>query len=392
MGVDVKLLIIDQDQAHAEDIISRVANNFPQHLHIKPVEVRQEIARLGPDVIVLQEPGDDSGLQLLHYISNELPDALVVYLTEDRDPIKARDVNRSGAFDILFMPDEITALNDVLSRAVKAMQVQQKNKAKAAGSFTWGRGQVIAFYGGKGGAGRSLVASTLAQTLQLDSSSSVLLVDLNLQYGGLETFLDVEHERSLFDLTPVLKELNDNHIRNVTAIEPKSQMEVLLSPRDAEVAERITEEHVQRLLRTSRLYYDYILVDLPTEMNPVTYSALEEADRMFYVMTPDSPAIRTFGHVLNLFSKLSVDPTGRLEIILNRIHKDTELKEKDVKQHFNYPITAELREDAKRVQSAINRGVPLRSGRKEKKSSVFVKDIQKLSRVLLEQQANRSAS
>ncbi|QKI80685.1 AAA family ATPase [Kroppenstedtia eburnea] len=392
MGVDVKLLVVSEDEAHAEDVISRVANNFPQHLHIKASEVRQEIARLGPELVILQEPGGDLGLQLLHYISNELPDTLIIYLTEDRDPIKARDVNRSGAFDILFLPDEITALNDVLSRAVKAMSIQQKNKAKAAGGFTWGRGQVISFYSGRGGGGRSLIASTLAQTLQMDSNSSVLLVDLNLQYGGVETFLDVDHERSLFDLTPVLKELNDNHIRNVTAIEPKSHVEVLVSPRDAEVAERITEEHVQRLLRTARRYYDYILVDLSTDMNPVNYSALEEADRIFYVMTPDSPAIRTFGHVMKLFSKLSIDPTDRLEILLNRIHKDTELKEKDVKQHFNYPITAELREDAKRVQSAINRGVPLRSARKEKKSSPFVKDIQKLSSALLQQQSNRSAS
>ncbi|OYD06327.1 AAA family ATPase [Paludifilum halophilum] len=391
MSEEVRLLIVDEDEGHAQDMYGRVANTLPQYLHITPPEVRREIARLEPDIVLLQEPSDESGLQLLHYISNELPDAVVIYLTNHRDPIKTRDLNRAGAFDILFVPEEITALGDVLNRAVKALKVQQKVKAEVSAGFTWGRGQVGTFYSGKGGCGCSLVSATLAQTLQLDSNSSVLLVDLNLQYGGVETYLDVNHERSIYDLTPVLKELNDNHIRNVTAIEKESHMEVLVSPRDAEIAEQITEEHVQRLLRTARLYYDYILVDLPTEMNPIVYAALEEADKMFYLMTPDAPSIRTFGQVMDLYSKINVDPTDRLELILNRISKETELREKDVKQHFDFPILAELREDAKRVQQAINQGKPLRTGYKGK-SSVFLKDIKKLADSLLERHSNRSAS
>jgi len=61
---------------------------------------------------------------------------------------------------------------------------------------------VIAFTSGKGGCGRSLLASTLAQTLMLESTVGVLLVDLNLQYGGVETYLGVENDRTLYDLTP----------------------------------------------------------------------------------------------------------------------------------------------------------------------------------------------
>jgi pilus assembly protein CpaE len=391
VSANTKVLVVSDEQNLSEDIQYRIAGAFPQNLQLHPREVRREIVRLEPDIVVLLEPHDDTGPQLLHYISNELPNTIVVYLTENRDPILARDVNRSGAFDILFMPDEITAINDVLNRAVKALQVQKKAKSEAAAGFTWGRGQVITFYSGKGGVGKSLVAGSLAQTIQLDSNSSVLLVDLNLQYGGIETYLNVEHDRSIFDLTPVLKELNDNHIRNVTAIEPHSQVEVLVSPMDAEIAENITEDHVQRLLRVARLYYDYILVDLPTEMSPLVFTALEEADRMFYVLTPDAPAMRTLGQVLDLFNKLSIDPQGRLEIILNRLSKDTELNAKDVKQHFDYPVIAELREDAKKVQQLINRGHPIRKNKRDGKSINFARDLQKLARWLLTQQS-RSAS
>jgi pilus assembly protein CpaE len=391
MVVDAKLLVVTEDHTQAEDIRNRVGQTFPQLLHIMPNEVRREISRLQPDLVVLHETKDGMGLQLLPYIAREVPDALVVFLTERRDPIRTRDANRSGAFDILFLPDEITALEDVLNRAVKVLQ--EKNvKRDTTTAFTWGRGNVITFYSGKGGCGRSLIAATLAQTLQLDSTSGVLLVDLNLQYGGLETYMNVNSDRSLYDLTPVLNELNDNHIRSVTVVEPNSQVELLASPADAEIAEQITEEHVERVLRAARLYYDYILVDLPTEMTTLSYTALEEADHLFYVLTPDAPAMRTLGRVLDLFDKIGVDPTDRLELILNRISRDSEISAKDVRQHFPYPVIGELHEDAKKIQQFINRGKPIRKSRKERGLPVFARDIQKLAGVLLGKNADKSAS
>jgi len=391
VNADVKLLLVSDDPGQAEDIASRVTGMFPQYLHIHPEEVRREIGRLQPDIVLLHERKDGSGISLLPLIKREVSDVLIVYLAERRDPILTRDVNRAGAFDILFLPEEINALEDVLNRALKAWQAGGGNK-EAAATFTWGRGQVITFTSGKGGCGRSLLASTLAQTLMLESTAGVLLVDLNLQYGGLETYLGVEGDRNLHDLTPVLQELNDNHIRSVTVVEPHSQVEVLVSPADAEIGEQIGEEHVERLLRAARLYYDYILVDLPTEMTPLSCVALEEADRIFYVMTPDAPSFRIFSRVLDLYAKVNIDPTDRLEVLLNRVSRDSELDAKDVQQHFGYPVVGRFQDDAKRIQQAINRGNPLRKSRRERGLSPFVRDVQKLARFLLAQQSGKSAS
>jgi pilus assembly protein CpaE len=391
LNADVKLLLISEDPAYAQDIAARVKGMFPQHLHIHPDEVRHEISRLQPDIVLLHERKDGSGIALIPLIKREVSDALIIYLAERRDPIRARDVNRAGAFDLLFLPEEINALEDVLGRALRAWQLGSGSR-EAAAEFAWGRGQVIAFTSGKGGCGRSLLASTLAQTLMLESTVGVLLVDLNLQYGGVETYLGVENDRTLYDLTPVLQELNDNHIRSVTVVEPHSQVEVLVSPADAEIGEQIGEEHVERLLRAARLYYDYILVDLPTEMTPISYTALEEADRIFYVMTPDALSFRIFSRVLDLYAKINVDPTDRLEVLLNRVSRDSELDARDVQQHFGFPVAGIFQEDFKRIQQAINRGHPLRTSRRERGLSPFARDVQKLARALLAQQSGRSAS
>jgi pilus assembly protein CpaE len=249
--------------------------------------------------------------------------------------------------------------------------------------LTWGRGKVIAFYSGKGGVGKSLIASTLAQTLQLDTHYSVLLVDLNVQYGGLETYLHMEGQRHLYDLTPVLHELNDNHIRNVTVVEPHSQLEILLSPMNAEIGEKITEEHVERLLRAARLYYDYVLIDLPTEMTVLTYTALEEADHIYYVLYPDIPSLAVFGRVTRLFSQLGMDPMDRLQFLFNRTNPYSLIQPKEIYSRFQIPVADQFRDDAKRIQLTLNQGKLLRHVRWERNLSVFAKDIQRFARALI---------
>lgn len=391
MYSDVKVLVVSEDAPIAADLKERIQNLFPEVIHIYPLEVRREISRIQPNIVLLHEGMEGMGMQLIPYILKEVTQVEIIYLSESKDSIRIRDASRAGSFDVLFYPDEINALEDVLSRAVKALRTSSEVNEEAA-SFTWGRGQVIALYSGKGGAGKSLIASTLAQTLQLDSSSSVLLVDLNFQYGGVETFLNVESGRNLYDLTPVLRELNDNHIRSVTVVEPLSQVEVLVSPADVDIAEQITEEHVERLLRVARLYYDYILVDLPTEMTSITYTALEEADKIYYILNPDALSMRVMNRVLGLFSTIGVDPSGRLEILLNRVTKDSEIDAKEIRQRFTFNIAGEFREDVKKVTQAINRGKPLRSARQERNLSIFAKDIQNLARILLSNSENKSGS
>lgn len=391
MFPDVKLLVVTDDHALASDIRERIKHLFPQFIHINPQEVRREISRLQPDLVIIHESdGEATGMQLIPYVQNEVEEVEIIYFTESKDSTRIRDASRAGAFDILFFPDEITAIEDVLTRAVKSLKSEATENEGNKG-FTWGRGQVIAFYSGKGGSGRSLLASTLAQTLQLDSSSSVLLVDLNLQYGGIETYLKVESSRNLTDLTPVLNELNDNHIRSVTIVEPFSQVELLASPADVDVSEMVMEEHVERVLRAARLYYDYILVDLPTEITTLTYTALEEADRIYYVLNPDTVSMRMLNRSLSLFSTIGVDPAGRLEILLNRVNKDSEIDEKEVKTRFTYDIIGQFKDDQKKIEQAINRGITLRTARNERNMTAFAKDVQKLAKRLLANPSRQSA-
>ncbi|SFJ36384.1 AAA family ATPase [Thermoflavimicrobium dichotomicum] len=377
MNSDIKVLVISEDSLSVSDVTERVKRLFSQVLHLSFSEVKREISRIQPHLVLLYEGNDNACISYIAYILKEVQRVAIVYITESKDFRRVRDANRAGVFDVLFFPEEINLLEDVMMRAAQSLQVDQEKEG------IWGRGKVIAIYSGKGGTGKSLIASTLAQTLQLDTYFSVLLVDLNLQYGGIETFLNLQAGRHIYDLTPVLNELNDNHIRNVTVAEPHSQLEVLVSPIHAEIGEQVTEIHVERLLRTARLYYDYILVDLPSAMNELTYTTLEEADQIYYILTPDLLSLKVLHEALTLFAYIGVDLTNRFRIVMNRKKGDAKVKSREVYDRFGYPVVSELRDDEKKVQSFIHRGELLRKERQEKGLCVFARDIQKLAQIIL---------
>lgn len=213
--------------------------------------------------------------------------------------------------------------------------------------------------------------------MKLESTASVLLIDLNLQYGGVETFLSFENNRTLGDLMPVMDEINEFHIRNVAQRENYSKLEVLVSPRDAETAENMSEAFVTRLIRASRRSYDFVILDLPTHMNELTFAALSESDMIYYVMNLDTPSVQIYRLVEDLFKRLRIDTAGRLEVIVNQVGRDNELNVSDLKGLFNAPITAEISRDHQGVQAAVNQGRPLQKEPNEKKLSPAAKDIRK---------------
>jgi pilus assembly protein CpaE len=243
---------------------------------------------------------------------------------------------------------------------------------------------VIGVYSAKGGVGKTLLATTLAQTLQLDYPLTVLLIDFNMQYGAVDSFLGLSGNRSLCDLIPVIGELNEGYLRNVITRVNQSQLDVLLSPSDAEKAEWIQPEHVQKLLRVARRYYDYIILDLPSHMDENTHMAIVESDKIVYVLTPEMPSLKAYRQTLDLFRKLSVDmsPT-HLSVVFNMIHAKHELSVKELMKKKEIHTLGVIHENWKHIQHPINLGIPLRQLPNEKRISHYAKEIRKLAKAFV---------
>ncbi|GAA0588747.1 hypothetical protein GCM10009001_00800 [Virgibacillus siamensis] len=317
---------------------------------------------------------DKSAVDDAQIVLAENPKASIICLNDQEDFELLRGLIRLGVSEFFVLPgEELIFMERLEAMSKEAGSLEEKSKD----SFKRGGGKVFAFYSGSGGTGKSLLSTTFAQTLKLESTAKVLFIDLNLQYGGSETFLGIESNRSIIDLLPVMDEIGEHHIRNVSEKEEHSDLNVLVSPRDAELAEKINDEFVLKLLRAAKRSYDFIVVDLPGWMDERTFTVLEEAHRIYYVMNIDTVAISVLKSVESLFQRLGIITDDRMEFVMNFKSKEKELNKKDMERFVSYGIAAEIRKDIKHVQAYINQGDPLRKVPQEKKMTPVAKDIHK---------------
>ncbi|MUV39183.1 hypothetical protein JNUCC1_03056 [Lentibacillus sp. JNUCC-1] len=353
-----------------------VAEGF-QLKHVTP----EDLKKLTIQIVLVLKTEEESPLDQVQHVLSEQPDAAVVFVNNQPEFELLRDLTRLGVNDYFVLPEEEWLLTERIKGLAEAKLISKENTT--AEGFRRGGGKVFTFYSGKGGTGKSLISSTFAQTLKLESTGKVLYIDLNMQYGGAETFLGIDSERSVIDLLPVINELNEHHLRNVSETLEPSGLDVLVSPRDAEIAEKIDESFIMRLIRASKRSYDFIIIDTPSNLDVKTFTALEESDRIYYLMNLDTISIRVLKGVETLLKQLGVDPEERLELIINFKGKDNELSKKDIERFVTYTIASEIRRDFKGVQAHMNKGEPLRREPQEKKLTPVAKDIQKWVRSML---------
>jgi len=379
---NLKLLLVSDDEV----LHNQLLNVIEASIHVQvvnPVDVVREINRDAQDIVLFIQPASDIAVETIQYIKSANPATLVIFIAKSSDFTLLRNITKAGATEFFVFPEEQGTFAARLPTIIKNYELNKENNNTSFSTFVRGRGQIISFFSGSGGSGKTILASTFAQTLKLESTAEVILIDLNLQFGGIETVISINSNRSIADLTPVIRELNESHIRNVSQTENYSKMDVLISPCDAEVAETLSEEFIAKLLRTCRRSFDFVIIDLPSFINSQVVTALEESDQIYYVLSPDTPSLKVLKQFEELSLRLGIELKSRMKIILNHVGKENEVQEKDLKDIVRFPIEARIRRDLKGLQSFINKGEPVRKTMKERRLIPFAKDVRKWAHSVL---------
>ncbi|MGE6260569.1 AAA family ATPase [Heyndrickxia sporothermodurans] len=382
METNIKMLLASDDDTIHNQILNAIGTNLSIQL-VNPEDVVREINRDVQDIVIFVQPNNDIAVENIQHIKSVSPATLVIFIAKTSDFTLLRNITKAGASEFFVYPEEHGTFVARFPTIIKNYEISKEAQDGSVSTFVRGRGQIISFFSGSGGVGKTVLASTFAQTLKLESTAEVILIDLNLQFGGIETMISINSNRSIADLTPVIKELNESHIRNVSQTEEYSKMDVLISPCDAEVAETLSEEFIAKLLRTCRRSFDFVIIDLPSFVNNQVVTALEESDQIYYVLSPDTPSLKIMKQFEELCTRLGIELNSKTKIILNQTGKDNEVQEKDLKEVLRFPIEATIRRDIKGLQPFINKGEPIRKEVKERRLIPFAKDIKKWAHSVL---------
>ncbi len=216
--------------------------------------------------------------------------------------------------------------------------------------------RIITVFAGKGGVGKSTIATNLAAVLADGGHRRVCLVDLDLQFGDVGILLQLAPERTITDATPMAGRLDAAALQSlITAYRPG--LDTLLAPAGPADGDHVTRDLVREVLTVARLAYDVIVIDTAPYVSDQLLAALDVTDRFVLVMTPDLPTLKSTRLTLDMFELLEYPHERRLTV-LNRADSDVGLSAPEIEKALGSSMSV-LVPSSRDVPLSVNRGVPL---------------------------------
>ncbi|HEY7620340.1 MAG TPA: AAA family ATPase [Solirubrobacteraceae bacterium] len=311
-------------------------------------------------VLVHEELGPLPVLELTRRLAAEHPTIGFLLLAREPNPDLLRQALRGGVRDVLQLPLTVETISESVegaatwSRAVRdRMDAEDMRQvAERVG------GRIIAVAGAKGGVGATTVAVHVALAAAgADSERTVCLVELDLQAGDLRSLLDVQSRRSIADLVAVASEVTQRSLDDTLYVHP-SGLRLLLSPERGEDGEDVGGAAARGILAGLKFQYDLVICDVGAVMTEAGAVAVEMANDVLIVATPDVPALRAANRLIALWDRLRIR-SDDAKIVLNRVSKEHEIQPDFARKVLAGPLLdTTIPAGFRDLEPALNTGAP----------------------------------
>lgn len=316
----------------------------------------------------------------------------VILIAEDVSPATLHQLLRAGAREFVPYPLPEGELQAALSRlhapppaAPGPAEPQAAPSARPAS--TGGRdGVILAVQGLAGGTGATTLAINLAWELaniaaKGETAPRVCLLDFDLQYGGVSTYLDLPRREAVFELLSDTEAMDFDSFSG--AMLPfENKLQVLTAPADMIPLDLISPEDVNRLVGMARDHFDYVLIDMPRTLVMWTEAVLNLSQIYFAMIELD---MRSAQNALRLKRLLQSEDMAfdKLRFALNRAPKFTDIsgkgRVKRMAESLGISIDLQLSDGGRAVTQANDGGTPLAMAAAK---NPLRKDIAKLAQSL----------
>ncbi len=330
----------------------------------------ETIGNLSPDIIIMTlGAGDNDVLSLTERIVFNSPRSHVILLTEYLDVDILQRALKAGAHNVIEFPKSEKELTEYIKTVYhnETVRIESLNGKQ---TLTW-LSKVITVFGAKGGIGKTTLATNLAVKLA-EGGKKVALVDLDLQFGDVNIFLDIDPADTISELVQEVSEPNIDLLRSYMNVHC-SGVHVLCAPKSPEYAELVSPANVQSILSLLRTYYDYVIIDTPPSFNDNIVTALEASSAILFVIGLDISILKN--SKLSLAVLRSLQQLDKVKIIVNRAVNISSISLSDVQKLIDCPIWARIPSDYKIAVTALNRGIPFVTGAPKSELSHAVSSI-----------------
>jgi pilus assembly protein CpaE len=181
-------------------------------------------------------------------------------------------------------------------------------------------GLVTVVFAARGGAGQTTLATNLAVALAQATPDRVVIVDLDLLFGHVAMLLDMVPRTALAAITPAaLRQLDRDSLAFYISVHEESSLRLMSGALRPEESELVTGEHVRAALDQLRRFFVHVIVDAGSRFSEPALAAVEAADEVVLVGTPEPPAVHALAETERVLRDVLGVPTARMRVVLNRV-------------------------------------------------------------------------
>ena len=346
----MKVLVISENNKLLE-AISKFENLKQKNVSLITVRsnllnATQRIANEIPDVVIL----DVNDLQhhefeLAERFKTQYKNMAFMMMTKDSSTELLLKAMRSGFSEVIANPLSEAQLIQALDRHHAKIHSNASHESK-----------VISFISCKGGSGATFIATNLAYILAALFNKKVLLIDINQYFGDASMY--VSEQKPVMTLSDVCNQINrlDYAFLETSLITIISNFKILAATDNPASAADVLPEHIEKIIRIARNYYDYIVLDIGKQLDGLTVKALDISDNIYPVLQLLLPYIRDAKHLLEVFKSLGYSG-AKIQPIVNRYDKSSKLKLTDLSAAINAKVLITFPNDYEPVSDSVNQGV-----------------------------------
>jgi pilus assembly protein CpaE len=320
----------------------------PNELFAHLNQEQPEVLVLGPDVPV------DDALRLATVLSVSFPDLSVILATEP-DPSFLLHAMRAGIRDIVPPDSDAAQIRVLLERASQSFVSRHRMQAPPQATES-GKGLVIGVFSPKGGVGKTTIATNIAIGLGKVAPMSVVIVDLDLQFGDVASGLYLDPEHTVTDAVSPAASQDSLVLKAFLTVHPGS-IYALCAPTTPIEADEITPDQISRLLEQLSEQFQYVVVDTAPGLPEIGLAAMEKCTDVVWVSGMDIPSVRGLRSGLDILRRLDILPETR-HVVLNMADAKNGLTVQDLESTMGAPVDVSIPR-SRAVALSTNRGIPV---------------------------------
>ena len=313
----------------------------------------EKIENLSPDVLLIHSgTGDNEALNLAERITQNRPRIFVIMVVDNMTVEVLQAAKAASVHNVIPMPDNTKDLCHYI-QMVHTAESKRLTALTENTQVTW-MSKCIAVFSSKDGLGKTSLATNMAIKLA-ENRRKVALIDLDLEFGDVHTFMDIDPKDTISELAKDFYSPTIDAIRSYMTVHP-SGVHVLCAPKSPEYADVVSADCVSTILSLLRSYYDFVIIDTASNFSDVTLTAIEAASTIFMMTGMDISTLKNSKLALSVLESLK--QSSKVRVVVNRAVESGNISLDDVTRVVEAPLAAFIPNDYNTAVSALNRGEP----------------------------------